>query len=640
MTRLQFLITAMLGLLAMVLAPTAAWAQVSTAEIGAVQAAGAEIDGAGIRKSGRAVAGNADEQEEPAQEEAAAARPAGGGQAPGNAAAAFAQQAQALRFSISLVFKPILMFLVVLMWVRAGDWVNRDTQIYKLGWHKWNPIIFFPMALLTLLMFFLPLGAIIRTPILFVVFVATWIPYVLIHNKNVEPHETVLTGAWWRYVFASLGNMVGIKVSAERKAEYEKGAPVDLMAMGAEDNNTNNANLLSARHSPGYLLAKDLIVEMVKHRCERVLLDFTKQSVNVRHEIDGVWHNGDARDRESNDVMLAVLKTLANLNAKDRKSKQSGEFGAKYRNKSYTCPLVTQGVASGERVIVTLHGEKKSLFNYNDLGMREGLQQQWEELMASDHGLLVLSSLPGDGLTTITNISISETDRLMRDFVSIEDLNHPEEEIQNLKVTTYDAAAGETPATILPSLIRTYPNVYVCRDFVNVETAKLLLNEVRDERVVITNVRARESAEALLRLLQMKIPAKELASTSKAVLYQRLIRLLCPDCKVAYTPPGEVLRKLGIPSGKIEHLYRPPKGEEINKPCATCQGLGYKGRTGIFELLKVTDQMREILVKDPKLSLLKKAARAARQRSLQEEGILLVAKGITSVPELMRVLKQ
>jgi len=371
-----------------------------------------------------------------------------------------------------------------------------------------------------------------------------------------------------------------------------------------------------------------------------MLLDFTKQAVNVRHEIDGVWHGGEPRERESNDVMLAVMKTLANLNAKERKKKQSGEFGAKYEGKPYICLLVTQGVATGERVIVTLLGEKKKLFNYNDLGMREGLQQQWAELMASEQGLLILATLPGDGMTTITNISVGETDRLMRDFAAIEEVQKREDEIQNLNVTTFDSTAGESPATILPRLIRTYPNVYVCRDMVNVESAELLLGEVRDEHLVITNVRARESSEALLRLLQMKIPAKEFASSVKAVLYQRLIRLLCPDCKVAYTPPGEVLRKLGIPSGKIEQLYRPPKGEEIDKPCKTCQGLGYKGRTGVFELLVVTDQMRELLVKQPKLSLLKKAARAARQRSLQEEGILLVAKGITSVPELMRILKQ
>ena len=130
------------------------------------------------------------------------------------------------------------------------------------------------------------------------------------------------------------------------------------------------------------------------------------------------------------------------------------------------------------------------------------------------------------------------------------------------------------------------------------------------------------------------------AAVIKAVLYQRLVRLLCPDGKVGYTPAPDLLQKLGIPSGKVEQLYRPPKPEEIDKPCLTCQGLGYKGRTGIFELLVVNDQMRDILVKQPKLELLKKAVRDSHQRVLQEEGILLVAKGVTSIQELMRVLKQ
>jgi type II secretory ATPase GspE/PulE/Tfp pilus assembly ATPase PilB-like protein len=150
---------------------------------------------------------------------------------------------------------------------------------------------------------------------------------------------------------------------------------------------------------------------------------------------------------------------------------------------------------------------------------------------------------------------------------------------------------------------------------------------------------AREAAEALLRLLALKLPAKQFASVVTGVLYQRLIRKLCPDCKVGYTPPPDVLKKLGIPPGKVQQLYRPPKPEEIEKPCQTCQGIGYVGRTGIFELLVVNDQMREILVKQPSLELLKKAARADGQRSLQEEAILLVAKGVTSLQELQRVLK-
>jgi type II secretory ATPase GspE/PulE/Tfp pilus assembly ATPase PilB-like protein len=252
---------------------------------------------------------------------------------------------------------------------------------------------------------------------------------------------------------------------------------------------------------------------------------------------------------------------------------------------------------------------------------------------------VIFSTMPGGGLTTIVNVSLEETDRLMRDFVAIEDVHHREAEIQNIDVHTYDASAGETPATLMPKLIRAYPNVYVCRDLINLESAQLLFNEVKDERLIVTSIRAKDAAEALLRILQMKVPAKEFVTVVKAVLYQRLIRLLCTDCKVGYAPPPDVLKKMGIPAGKVEHLYRPPKAEEIEKPCLSCQGTGYRGRTGIFELLVVDDKIREILIKQPKLDLLKKAARASHQRLLQEEGVLLVAKGVTSIPELMRVLK-
>jgi type II secretory ATPase GspE/PulE/Tfp pilus assembly ATPase PilB-like protein len=251
--------------------------------------------------------------------------------------------------------------------------------------------------------------------------------------------------------------------------------------------------------------------------------------------------------------------------------------------------------------------------------------------------------MPSGGLTTLTNASLEETDRLMRDFFAIEEVNHREHEIQNIAVHTYDASKGETPATIIPKLVRLYPNVYVCRDLVDADSATMLMNEISDDRLVITSIPAREAAEAPLRLLQMKLPQKQFASVVTAVLYQRLIRKLCPDCKVGYQPPPDVLKKLGIPPGKVQQLYRPPKPEERENEkqpvCQTCQGIGYLGRTGIFELLVVTDQMREILAKQPNIELLRKAARADNQRSLQEEGILLVAKGVTSLPELMRVLK-
>ena len=122
------------------------------------------------------------------------------------------------------------------------------------------------------------------------------------------------------------------------------------------------------------------------------------------------------------------------------------------------------------------------------------------------------------------------------------------------------------------------------------------------------------------------------------VLSTRLIRKLCTGCRVEYQATPELLKKLGIPAGKVTKFYRTPKAEEIDKPCKECAGIGYRGRTGIFELLVPDDQFRQKLLKEPKIDVLRKSARAAGMRTLQEEGILLVAKGVTSLQELQRVL--
>jgi type II secretory ATPase GspE/PulE/Tfp pilus assembly ATPase PilB-like protein len=129
-----------------------------------------------------------------------------------------------------------------------------------------------------------------------------------------------------------------------------------------------------------------------------------------------------------------------------------------------------------------------------------------------------------------------------------------------------------------------------------------------------------------------------------AVVNVRLVRKLCEQCKEAYPPPAEVLSQMGLPPGRIESFYRPPTSpidpKHPEKVCEVCQGIGYYGRTGIFELLVVDDSLRSVLASQPKLETLREAARKMKHRTLREEGLLQVAKGVTSVQELLRVLKQ
>jgi type II secretory ATPase GspE/PulE/Tfp pilus assembly ATPase PilB-like protein len=209
-------------------------------------------------------------------------------------------------------------------------------------------------------------------------------------------------------------------------------------------------------------------------------------------------------------------------------------------------------------------------------------------------------------------------------------------------VTTYDSVKGEAPFVALAKVARSYPNVIVLRDLPDSDTVDFLCDQVAEDRLVISGIRAKESAEALLRVLMLKVPAKTFAPAVSAVVHQRMIRKLCEKCKEAYAPTAETLKQLGIPAGRVQALYRPPTpppGQQPPPPCDECLGLGYKGRTAFFELMAVDDDVRKVLQTTPKVELIRAAARKAGMRTLQEEGIILVLKGATSLAELMRVLK-
>ena len=300
-----------------------------------------------------------------------------------------------------------------------------------------------------------------------------------------------------------------------------------------------------------------------------------------------------------------------------------------------------QGVKTGERVVIQLEGERRIFATLDEIGMRPQIQEQFQKVLAQTEGMILFSSMPTDGLTTTVNTTLRSMDRYLRDFASVEEHSQREPEVENVDIQTYNTATGQTPVTILPTLMRKQPDVVIVRDLVNQQTLEFLCQQATDEVLVLSTIRAKEAVESLLRVLLLKVPPADFAPIIKAVVNQRLIRKLCDACKEAYVPKAELLAKLGIPKGRIETLYREPQNRtEEEGICEKCNGIGYRGRTSIFELLVINDNLRDVLVKEPKLEVLRKAAKSGGHWSLQEEGIALVATGTTSLPELMRVLKQ
>lgn len=533
-------------------------------------------------------------------------------------------------------------WLVFLAWVRSTDWVSRDAQALKMRWTLWNPIVFASFFLGLLLLWILPWYA-AGIILLLIAYLAPLIAYIVQRNKLVtSPYDKILsvkhTKRWLAGKFAA----IGIKTSDADLDPHASGPDIKLIAQGG-DERTNNVNLLTARQSPGFGPARVLIDDALQQRASHVMMDFTNEGVTVRYQLDGVWHDRSAIDRAEGDMILAVFKGIAGLNIEDRRSRQSGTFGIEAGKDKETCKISSGGTQTGERVLLQFMPKKVPFKSLDELGMRSKMQEQLQAL-TEQSGMVILCSLPAGGQTTTLDVILSHADRFIRNFVAVEEETKREREIENVHVTTYSAAASETPATVLPKLIRTYPDVIIVRDVADLDTLSILCEQVGENRLVITTTKAKEAVEALLRLMMLKIPPAEFAPVVTGVLNMRLVRRLCEKCKEGYPPPAEVLKQLGLPAGRIEALYRPPTQpidpKKPDKVCDACQGIGYYGRTAIFELLLVDDLLRQVLTTTPKLDNLRAAARKSKHRSLQEEGVLLVARGVTSLQELLRVLKQ
>jgi len=534
-------------------------------------------------------------------------------------------------------------WLLFLLWVRTTDWISQDAQAMKLKYGMWNPIAFFSFFLCLLLLWILPWFG-VGFLLLLIAYLAPLVTYIILRNAAVQSYDKVLTPKHIRRWIAKKVSAIGINMEGADDDPREMGPQIQLTPAGGATDRDNNVNLLTARQSPGWLLGRELLDEALLQRATHIMLDYSPTAVAVRYQVDGAWHDRSPMERANGDFILTVFKGLAALNPADRRTRQSGHFGMEVLKDKYTCKITAQGTQTGERALVQIDPKKSPFKTLDDIGMRAKMQEQLEAVMGQSQGMVLFSAMPGGGLTTTMDTVLSTTDRFMRNFVAVVDESKLEREIENLHVTTYSSAAGETPATVLPKLVRTYPDVIVVRDAPDLETISILCEQVGEKRLVLTSIRAKEAVEALLRVLMLKIPANDFVPVITAVLNTRLIRKLCDQCKEGYPPPAEVLKQLGLPAGRVEALYRPPTvpidPKHPDAVCEQCQGLGYFGRTAIFELLLVDDDLRQVLTATPKLENLRAAARKAKHRSLQEEGVLLVARGVTSIQELLRVLKQ
>jgi type II secretory ATPase GspE/PulE/Tfp pilus assembly ATPase PilB-like protein len=557
-------------------------------------------------------------------------------------------------------WKILLLLIPFWLWVKTADWLGRDAAIHSektgLTMDVWNPLFVFAF-------FFAFMGLGLGIPIFFAGFAVVMLAYIVLlsiyvsqRNAKVRPEDRVFTPAHIQRWFSELGKK---KEKEFRKSAWEYGAKLDFIGQSG-DKSVDQGNLITARQSPVFIPAKELMADAINMRAEKILMDYTAEAVAIQYMIDGMWHSAapkvhekDPLNREMGDAILAIFKKICNLNPADRRSRQEGKMQVTFQEKKHIISLMSQGTPTGERVLLTFLPIVKTPPTLEELGMREVLRSRLKDALTARGNLVVFCAMPADGLTATWVAALRASDRFVRDYITIQDVAKPEPEVENVESgVKFNAAAGETPMKVLPQALLKQPEVLCIPEIADGDSLKVLIEQaIEDERKGIVSLRAKEAVEGVLRLLMLKPDAEKFAKVLGAVVNQRLVRKLCDACREAFQPPPDVLQRLGIPPGKVNMLYRekqplppgvePPKPKKGDPPliCPKCKGIGYYGRTAIFEVLIVDDKLREAIVKQPKIDVLRQVARQSGNWNLQEEGILLLAQGITSYNELQRVLK-
>lgn len=560
-------------------------------------------------------------------------------------------------FNLAL-WKIFFLAVIFWMWVLTTDWISRDTaEIGKaigLPSEVWNPVAVFSFLLVFVVSMLIPIYF-VGLLLILIAYIAPLATYIALRNGKVTNEQKVLTPDHLKRMVQNIGR--GKKGPVEQKQPWELGPPIDLQAVGPIAT-VNQANMIEARQSPAFVPVKRLVADALDNRAEKIMLDYTADAVAAKYFIDGVWHtfNPKIHDKEPfnrawGDQMLFVLKKLAALNPTERRAKQDGKLKVEYAGNKFDTLFSSQGTQTGERVVVTFVLITKAVRNLEDLGMRDKQRDQLKEILGMGNtGIIAFCTLPQEGLTNLWVASLRSTDRLLRDFISIDDPATKEPDIENVNLTKLNP--GETVEAVLPKVLLKMPEV-LCVP--NVKAGAVLdimaLQASSQNRLGLVTLRAKDGPDALLRLLALKPDMPDFAEQMKAVIHMRLLRKLCDACREAMPLSPDLAKRLGIPPGRVEHIYReaqpktPEQLQELKKKglpevCPKCRGLGYFGRTGLFEFTVLDERMKQALIQSPKLDVLKQVARQAGNRSLQEEGVLLVALGVTSITELQRILKQ
>jgi type IV pilus assembly protein PilB len=375
-----------------------------------------------------------------------------------------------------------------------------------------------------------------------------------------------------------------------------------------------------------------LIRDAIDARASDIHIDNNSDETLVRYRIDGVLAEAMTLPRAASRPLVSRLKLMGDMNISERRLPQNGRIAVGYRDLDFDVRIVTLPAIFGESAICRILDQSSILIGLDKLGLSKPMQQAFERILRRNTGMVIVTGPSGSGRTTTLYSALNLINSREIKIVTIED--PVEYRLRDTMQVHVNRKAGLTFPVALRTFVRCDPDVILVGELRDIETIHACATAAMTGHLVLTATLPTTAPAIITRLIEVGLEPFIVSASVIGVLAQRLVRRVCPHCKADYQPNTHVLRRLEAQTGLDLSDAKFQRGTG----CKKCRGYGYRGRTGIFELLDINDKLRELITRPPTTDELRAAAIEAGMTPMLRDGIEKAAQGITTVEEVLRVL--
>jgi len=387
-----------------------------------------------------------------------------------------------------------------------------------------------------------------------------------------------------------------------------------------------------SKEAPIIQLVNMLIVQGVKDRASDIHVEPNEKSLLIRFRVDGMLHDIRTLPNTIKSAVTSRIKILAKMDIAERRLPQDGRFQVKFGTREVDLRVSTIPTVLGEKVVLRLLDKSKGLIKLEQLGFSPEQLEEFKSIITKSYGIILLTGPTGSGKTTTLYAALNQVNSKDKNIITVED--PVEYKLDRINQIQIKPKINLIFANTLRSILRQDPDIIMVGEIRDIETAQIAVQAALTGHLVFSTLHTNDAASALTRLIDMDIETFLISSSVIGVIAQRLVRVICEKCKEEYTPGKNVLSGLNIEDnlkkgGKIK-LYR-------GAGCSFCKNTGYYGRTSIYELIVLDEEIRALIISKTSSNVIKDAAIKKGMKTLKDSGLEKVRQGITTLEEVIRV---